>query len=555
MTHSWMRWGSVFVGCLVATGCGEANAPAARGDTQVQAPRATGVRNDAFREASVRYGVREDVLLAHAYLMGRFEAPTAEEQAHEAVEARDGHVHEARFGVMHLTAEQVTRGAQATGLSEAQVREELKANVLAAAALLRASLDEAVDAGQAPGWEAYRTAGMKLTGFQESRAAEGHAEELMTLLGRGLDVTASDGERLSFSEVEALAREVGTVQQAATAPGQYPPMSWVAAHPNNYNVGRDGYTVKYVLVHVTEGGYWGTIDWFSQANPSQASTQYVIQSSTGNITQMVNEANGAWHAGNEYYSLNSIGIEHEGYASNPDYWYTDAMYRSSASLVCAIAKKYSIPVDQQHIIGHYQVPDPYMIPATSAPGTNAQVQAAPSSYGGASNHYDPGFAGSGWNWTYYLGLIRDCVNAANGTLPIIIDSNNNNNNSQQARIEVSTNWTSTTNTAGYYGTGYFYASTAPVSDGANFWFYLPTAATRTVDAWWTSGTNRSTTANFIAFNAAGTKLGTAYANQQLNGGKWNALGTYNFSAGWNKVVLSRWTTEGYYVIADAVRIR
>ena len=552
MARSWMRWSSVFVGCLMATGCGDAGTSGARGEVQVQAPRATGSRNEIFREASARHGVREDVLLAHAYLMGRFEAPAAEE--HGPAEVRDGHIHVPRFGVMHLTAEQVTQGARATGLSEAQVREELEANVLAAAALLRASINEAVGAGQTPGWEHYRTAGVKLTGFQEPRAAEGYAEELMTLLGRGLDFTTPDGERLSFSAVEALAREVDTVQQSATAPGEYPPMSWVAAHPNNYIVGRNGGSVKFVLVHVTEGGYWGTIDWFSQANPPQASTQYVIQSSTGNITQMVSEANAAWHAGNEYYSLNSIGIEHEGYLNSPSTWYTEAMYRSSASLVCAIAKKYGIPVDQQHIIGHYQVPDPYLLSASTAPGTNAQVQAAPSNWGGASNHYDPGFAGSGWNWSYYLGLIRDCVNAASLS-PVIIDSNANNNDPARARIEVSANWTSASSTAGYYGTGYFYASTAPVSDGANFWFYLPTAATRTVDAWWTTGGNRSTTANFIAFDAAGTKLGTAYANQQLNGGKWNTLGTYNFSAGWNKVVLSRWTTEGYVVVADAVRIR
>ncbi|HYO51276.1 N-acetylmuramoyl-L-alanine amidase [Archangium sp.] len=553
MVRSWIQWSSVLLGCLVSTGCGDTGATGVRGTPQSQAPRSVGLRNEAFREASARYGVREDMLLAHAYLMGRFEAPAAQEHG-EAEAARDGHVHMPRFGVMHLTAEQVAEGARATGLSEDQVREELRANVLAAAALLRASVDEAAGAGQAPGWEHYRIAGVKLAGLSDSRTAEGYGQELMALLGRGLDVTTPDGERLSFAAVEALAHEVDTVQQTATAPGEYPPMSWVSAHPNNYIIGRDGGTVKYVLIHVTEGGYWGTLDWFSQANPSQASTQYVIQSSTGNITQMVSEANAAWHAGNEHYSLNSIGIEHEGYVNNPSTWYTDAMYRSSASLVCAIAKKYGIPVDQQHIIGHYQVPNPYVLSASTAPGTNAQVQAAPSSWGGASNHYDPGFAGSAWNWSYYLGLIRDCVNAASLS-SIIIDSNASNNDPARARIEVSANWTSASSTAGYYGTGYYYASTAPVSDGANFWFYLPTAATRTVDAWWTTGANRSTTANFIAFDAAGNKLGTAYANQQLNGGKWNTLGTYNFSAGWNKVVLSRWTTEGYTVIADAVRIR
>ena len=44
-------------------------------------------------------------------------------------------------------------------------------------------------------------------------------------------------------------------------------------------------------------------------------------------------------------------------------------------------------------------------------------------------------------------------------------------------------------------------------------------------------------------------------NQQANGGKWNTLGTYSFTAGWNKVQLSRWTTTGFQVVADAVQVR
>lgn len=541
-----VRLSPVLVALLLATGCGASSVP------EAPAAQRSRARASAIREASARFGVREEVLLAHAWLAGRFEAPA--EEAPGPLEPRAGHVHaEARFGMMHLTQAQVAEGARLTGLPGARVRDELAANVSAAAALLRAHVQQA--AGTAPSWEHHLAAGARLAGLHEPLALEGHAQELRALLGRGLDITTADGERLRFEPVEALAGEAGTVRQAATAPGQYPPMQWVAAHPNNYLAGRGGGTVQYVLVHVTEGGYWGTIDWFSQANPFQASTQYVIQSSTGNITQMVSEANAAWHAGNDYYSRNSIGIEHEGYASAPATWYTEAMYRSSASLVCAIAKRYGIPVDQQHIIGHYQVPNPDYLSVSAAPGTNAQVQAAPSNWGGRSNHYDPGFAGSGWNWTYYLGLIRDCVNAANGTTAIIIDSNNANNDSSRARIEVSANWTSTTYTAGYYGTGYYHAATSPVTDGATFWFYLPAAASKTVDAWWTTGTNRATAAPFVAFDAAENKLGTAYANQQLNGGRWNTLGTYSFSAGWNKVVLSRWTTEGYVVIADAVRIR
>jgi len=84
---------------------------------------------------------------------------------------------------------------------------------------------------------------------------------------------------------------------------------------------------------------------------------------------------------------------------------------------------------------------------------------------------------------------------------------------------------------------------------------MPAAGTKTIDAWWTAGTNRSTTAPFVAFNASGTKLATFTTNQSINGGKWVQLGTANFTAGWNKVVLSRWTTAGKVVIADAVRVR
>ncbi len=96
---------------------------------------------------------------------------------------------------------------------------------------------------------------------------------------------------------------------------------------------------------------------------------------------------------------------------------------------------------------------------------------------------------------------------------------------------------------------------APVSDAAEFQFYMPAAGTKIVDAWWVAGTNRSDKAPFVIFNASGTKLGTVNADQTKNGGKWVQLGTFNFTKGWNKVVLSRWTGEGKVVIADAVRIR
>ncbi len=164
--------------------------------------------------------------------------------------------------------------------------------------------------------------------------------------------------------------------------------------------------------------------------------------------------------------------------------------------------------------------------------------------------YDLGLSNNDWVNVTYL-----WTSGGGTTAGFVVESNNANNDPAKARIEVSTNWISATSSAGYYGTGYFYASTQAISDPATFWFYLPAAGTKTLDAWWTAGTNRSTTAPFIAYNASGTEVGRVSVNQQLNGGRWNTIGTWSFSAGWNKVQLSRWTTAGSVVVADAIQVR
>lgn len=129
--------------------------------------------------------------------------------------------------------------------------------------------------------------------------------------------------------------------------------------------------------------------------------------------------------------------------------------------------------------------------------------------------------------------------------------------------------TSTSNPP-FYGTSYRFAATkAALSTqpdlnssqsyrglpGASFDFYLEGPATLTVEAWWTSGSDRSTTAPFVAYDAWGKELGRVRVNQQIDGGQWKVLGSFPFTAGWNRVVLYRATTPGFIVVADAVRIR
>ncbi len=95
----------------------------------------------------------------------------------------------------------------------------------------------------------------------------------------------------------------------------------------------------------------GAISWF-QNRQSQVSAHYVIRSSDGQITQMVEENDTAWHGRN--WNGRSIGIEHEGWVDQPR-WFTDAMYRSSAALTREICQRWGVPMDRRHILGHVEL--------------------------------------------------------------------------------------------------------------------------------------------------------------------------------------------------------
>lgn len=110
-------------------------------------------------------------------------------------------------------------------------------------------------------------------------------------------------------------------------------------------------------------------------------------------------------------------------------------------------------------------------------------------------------------------------------------------------------WATGTSSADKYGTNYRYHSTQAISAPAT---WAPTLASRNyaVYAWWPAGSNRSTAAPYIINYNGGTA--NVKVNQQINGGKWNLLGTWNFVNGKN-VQLSCWAASGYNVMADAIK--
>lgn len=119
-------------------------------------------------------------------------------------------------------------------------------------------------------------------------------------------------------------------------------------------------------------------------------------------------------------------------------------------------------------------------------------------------------------------------------------------------FSASANWHVTTIIPGYYGTNYCYRVAQPVNDPATWSYKAPSSADYHIYAWWPQFYTHSSTAPYIVYHSGGST--TVWVNQQVNGAQWNLLGTFALNAGANRIQLSCWTTTGYVVNADAVKI-
>ncbi|MFJ8825892.1 N-acetylmuramoyl-L-alanine amidase [Streptomyces sp. NPDC102467] len=187
---------------------------------------------------------------------------------------------------------------------------------------------------------------------------------------------------LQAGALAAAAAVPGALLPAGRAGAQaqavdYPAAQSVPASTSNYTVSNrpSTYPVDYVIIHVTQETYADAVKIFQ--NPAkQVSIHYLVRSADGHIAQCVREKNVAWHAGNWDYNTRSIGIEHEGWVDQPEY-FTDAMYEQSAALTASVCARYGIPMDREHIIGHVEVP--------------------------GTDHTDPG---PYWDWSRYIRMVN-----------------------------------------------------------------------------------------------------------------------------------------------------
>jgi N-acetyl-anhydromuramyl-L-alanine amidase AmpD len=163
-----------------------------------------------------------------------------------------------------------------------------------------------------------------------------------------------------------------------------PPQNELAAQTNYTRAERPASEIRFIVIHVSEGSFLGTVSWLR--DPRAHSSANFVVSRTGHVRELVPLHDIAWHAGNWAYNLRSVGIENEGYTDSPA-GFTLPEYRASARIAAVIARRSLIPIDRRHIIGHYQVPDP-----------NDPLQG-----GGIDNHTDPG---KYWHWNLFMRLVQ-----------------------------------------------------------------------------------------------------------------------------------------------------
>lgn len=467
----------------------------------------------AFQDAAKEFDVPRELLIAIAYAETHCDDHNGEPSADNG------------YGVMHLVdnphAQTLVIAAKILGVSVDVLKTNIAENIRGGAALLRAYADEqGMDGQSRRSLAAWYEIIARYSNASDPSVARLYADEIYTRLNSGFSCKSPQGEDVIAPAVRVTPKRGAYEKVTSMSSPDYLPSStdygpalWVPAYSGNYAVSNreSTYPINYVVIHTAQGSYAGTISWFQ--NPSaNVSAHYVIRSSDGQITQMVREKDIGWHAGNSTYNQQSIGIEHEGFINNPS-WYTDAMYRSSAALTRNVCLKYGVPMTRSRIIGHIEVP--------------------------GATHTDPG---PNWNWTYYMQLVTQ-----SSSWETIID------NETSGRFTASSNWGVSTYSSQRYGSNYRYITPQAISDAAWYQANIPTTGNYEVFAWYPANSGYNSSTPFVIATTSGNQV--VRVNQQINGGSWVSLGTFNLSGGDHDVVgVSRWTSTTGYVIADAVKI-
>ncbi|SEN50008.1 N-acetylmuramoyl-L-alanine amidase [Actinacidiphila rubida] len=385
-------------------------------------------RQAEFASAAAEFGVPQAVLEAVSYNETRWEAHAGQENS------------EAGYGPMNLTdltsqdldadglttqspryadllkapAEHTAAAAAALiGADVSAVTSDEAQNIRAGAALL-ASYARGYGHGKLPrdvdGWYA---AAARYGQPTENKVAQTFADVVWDTLRTGASRTTQDGQQIALpatarlhpnrDDVRLLGLKDVTPPASSTKPEcpksldcDFIPGAYTLLDPaDKADYGSHDLAdrphdlqIRYITLHTTDETYDGTLDLFNDPTYA-AGAHYVVRSQDGHVTQMIPTKDIAWDSGNRSFYQHSIGIEQESWSTHGGTWFSENLYRSTASLVKYLATTYDIPLDRAHILGHDNVP-----------GTTEG--------GVATQHWDPG---PGWDWEHFFDLLGAPIHA------------------------------------------------------------------------------------------------------------------------------------------------
>ncbi|MEU4271702.1 N-acetylmuramoyl-L-alanine amidase [Streptomyces sp. NPDC026092] len=404
-------------------------------------PPAPGSLQRQFAAAAERQGVPPSVLLAVSYLQSRWDghggAPSvtggygpmhltdavtalaeAPHHSHGEEDARGDDARGPRHGSESATPlrtrdqlpdrlKTLDRAAALTGIPAEELRTGTAANIEGGAALLAAAQRASgrpLSADPADWFGAVA----RYSGADDTATATAYANDVFDVIRAGESRTTDSGQVVTLAadpDVAPARGQVGSLglRSPSTGPTECPrtvACEWIPAPYEEFGDGDYGnhdkanrpasQSIEYIVVHDTEATWDVTLKLVK--DPTYVSWQYSLRSSDGHVAQHVPLKDVGWHAGNWFVNAKSVGLEHEGFLTAPDSWYTEAMYRSSARLVKYLAQRYDIPLDRQHVLGHDNVP-----------GTVTSTI--------RGMHTDPG---PYWDWAHYFRLLDRPFTASAG---------------------------------------------------------------------------------------------------------------------------------------------
>ena len=293
--------------------------------------------------------------------------------------------------------------SELSGISEAEILERPEKNVLAYA-LAFSSLAKESRANEIKG---YLSVVQQLSELPIGQEKDVYPMQSMLYSVCTFLNDVNNAKRFGFKQYQidlkaTFSEDIGMLtapEIGITRDSDYPRAIWDPAAECNYSNRTN--PVSAVVIHYTEGSYAGAISWFKNCD-AQVSAHYVIRSSDGQVTQMVREADKAWHArsANAY----AIGIEHEAYG-NIWSFFTEEMYQSSADLVRDICSRYAV------IDGHRTFYRDTLDSGTclnngvhDLGGETACIKIRGHQHYPDQTHTDPG---PYWDWNYYYKLINE----------------------------------------------------------------------------------------------------------------------------------------------------